>query len=33
ELGRLHDEEKEAKHLLSFLEEYNDETDDPKYYK
>ncbi len=33
ELGRLRDEEKEGKRLLAFLEDYNDETDDPKYYK
>jgi len=33
ELARLHDEEKEAKRLLAFLEDYNDENDDPKYYK
>lgn len=33
ELTRLHDEEKEAKRLLAFLEDYNDENDDPKYFK
>ncbi|CAF1096140.1 unnamed protein product [Adineta steineri] len=33
ELSRLHDEEKEGKRLLAFLEDYNDENDDPKYYK
>lgn len=33
ELTRLHDEEKEGKRLLAFLEDYNDENDDPKYYK
>jgi len=33
ELARLRDEEKEGKRLLAFLEDYNDETDDPKYYK
>ncbi|UJR20833.1 hypothetical protein I4U23_023944 [Adineta vaga] len=32
ELTRLHDEEKEGKRLLAFLEDYNDENDDPKYY-
>jgi RNA-binding protein 25 len=33
ELTRLHEEEKEGKRLLAFLEDYNDENDDPKYYK
>ena len=33
ELARLHDEEKEGKRLLAFFEDYNDENDDPKYYK
>ncbi|CAF2674078.1 unnamed protein product [Rotaria sp. Silwood2] len=33
ELARLRDEEKEGKRLLAFLEDYNDETDDPNYYK
>ncbi len=33
ELARLRDEEKEGKRLLAFLEDYNDENDDPKYYK
>lgn len=33
ELARLHDEEKEGKRLLAFLEDYNDESDDTKYYK
>ncbi|CAF0985810.1 unnamed protein product [Rotaria sp. Silwood1] len=33
ELSRLHDEEKAGKRLLAFLEDYNDENDDPKYYK
>ncbi len=33
ELARLRDEEKEGKRQLAFLEDYNDEVDDPKYYK
>ena len=33
ELTRLHEEEKEGKRLLAFFEDYNDENDDPKYYK
>jgi len=33
ESTRLHDEEKEAKRLLAMLEDYNDENDDPVYYK
>ncbi|CAF0898988.1 unnamed protein product [Rotaria sp. Silwood1] len=33
ELDRLRDEEKKAKHLLAFFEDYNDETDDLNYYK
>ncbi|CAF0896551.1 unnamed protein product [Adineta steineri] len=33
ELTRLRDEEKEGKRLLAFLEDYNDEIDDTKYYK
>jgi hypothetical protein len=33
ELTRLRDEEKEGKRQLAFLEDYNDEVDDQKYYK
>ena len=33
ELNRLREEEKEGKRLLAFLEDYNDETEDPKFYK
>lgn len=33
ELARLRDEEKAAKRLLQFLEDYNDEIDDPNNYK
>lgn len=33
ELNRLRREERDGKRLLAFLEDYNDETSDPKYYK